>query len=98
MPRSDSLEDRVAQMESELTALRAEASVYRGALIWLMGVHQLGEEDQTPRRAILEPLGLALDYSSADIERQVNPELSMASRSFIEAAYRVFLSRQATAS
>ena len=98
MAGTDTLDDRVARMESELTVLRAEAAVYRGALVWLMGVHQLGEDDQNPRRAVLEPLGLAPDYSNVDPQQQVDPNFRAASRDFVEAAYRVFRSRQPAAS
>lgn len=95
MADPNSLENRIGRMEADLVALRAEAAVYRGALVWLMGVHQLATEDQNPRRAVLEPLGLALDYCSADPDKEADPGLASASRDFVEAAYRVFLSRQA---
>lgn len=91
---SDTLEERVVRMESELTALRAEAAVYRAALVWLMGVHQLSDDDQNPRRAVLEPLGMDPDYNNANPERPVDPNFRTVSRDFIEAAYRVFLSRK----
>jgi hypothetical protein len=95
MADPNSIEHRIASMEADVKALRAEAAVYRGALVWLMGVHQLANEDQNPRRAILEPLGLALDFSSAIPENEADPRLVSASRDFIEAAFRVFLLRQA---
>lgn len=95
MADPNSLESRIASIEADVVALRAEAAVYRGALVWLMGVHQLANEDQNPRRAVLEPLGLALDYSSANPDKVADPRLASVSRDFVDAAYRVFLSRQA---
>jgi hypothetical protein len=94
MADPDNLENRVARLEADVVALSTEAAVYRGALVWLMGVHQLANEDQNPRRAVLDPLGLALDYSSADADKEADPRLALASRDFLDAAYRVFLARQ----
>jgi hypothetical protein len=99
-PAAQALADRVAKLEAGLAALKAENAVYRGALVWLMGVHQLGHDDQNPRRAVLEPLGLSLDYERTVSNNAApgDPQQVTAARDFIEAAYSVFLSRQPPAS
>jgi hypothetical protein len=93
---TQALLSRIADLEEAFAQQSAEIAVYRGALVWLMGVHQLGFEDANPRRAVLEPLGLSLDCASVGDKDAagVDPRLTKAARDFIEAAYGVFLSRQ----
>jgi hypothetical protein len=99
-PADHALADRIAKLEASLAALKAESAVYRGALVWLMGVHQLGHDDQNPRRAVLEPMGLSLDYTRTGASGPApgDPQKAAVARDFIEAAYSVFLSRQPPAS
>jgi hypothetical protein len=90
-----SLEYRIAGMEADIVAPRAEAEVSGGAFVWLMGAHQLASDHRAPRRGDLKPLGLALDFGGANPDKDADPSLASASREFVEAAYSVLLSRQA---
>ncbi len=95
MTEADALHARMASLEQEQTHLRADLAVHRAALVWLMGVHQLGPEDRNPQLAVVEPLGLD---TSLQRVRQVDGKLDAASaeaaRAFLADAHAVFVARQ----
>lgn len=89
---------RIAKLEQTQARQAAEIAVYRGALVWLMGFHQLDHEDKNPRRAVLEPLGLSFDHAQTNPEGLTDPQLTAIALEFVDAAHQVFLSRQSSGS
>lgn len=93
---AEALHAKLARLEGEVAALKADTAVHRGALVWLMGVHQLGPDDHNPKLAVLGPLDLDLNFNRTRPYAATPAELraAAAARNFVEAAHRVFLSRQ----
>ncbi len=94
---TESLLSRLARLESEHARLKAEAAVYRGALVWLMGFHQLAPDDRNPHRAVLEPLGLDLSFQrTRAADPAIDPGLAAErAKKFVTDAEAVFVARQA---